>query len=512
MAYRKKLVEVALPLNIINSESDSDKKRTHYHPSTVHFWWARRPLAACRAMIFASLVDDPSSWPEIFPNEQSQEKERRRLFSILEELVQWKNTYNEAVLFKAQREIAISIARNRGEKPPEDPESIKRYISEHAPALVDPFCGRGVIPLEAQRLGLKAYASDLNPVAVLITKALIEIPPKFAGKPPVNPEAREKKTLLEKEWRGAEGLAEDVRYYGRWMRDEAERRIGHLYPKVKVTEEMAKNRPYLKPYVGHELTVIAWLWARTVPSPNPALKGTPVPLARSFWLSKNKGKEAYVYPVIDKENNTYRFEVRVGKPEDFDPSKGTIIQKKGGRCLISGEPISFDYLREQGKAGRMGARLMAIVAEGSRGRIYLSPDEEHENIADQAEPNWKPEYDLPNNPRDFKTPNYGMKTFASLLTNRQLVALTTFCDLVKEAREKVLEDARSAGTLPDDDRPLDSEGMGPRAYADAIATYLAFTISKLADRGSTLSSWDVGYSKIRNTFNRQALPVAVYKK
>lgn len=507
MTYRKKLIEVALPLEAINRESAREKSIRHGHPSTLHLWWARRPLAACRAVLFASLVDDPSAWPELFPTEEAQEEERKRLFTIVEELVKWENSNSERVLLEAQTEIARSLARARGDKMPEGAEAIRNYIEKYAPPVLDPFCGGGSIPLEAQRLGLKAYASDLNPVAVLITKALIEIPPKFAGKPPVNPEAGEENGWFEKEWRGAQGLAEDVRYYGRWMRDEAERRIGHLYPKVKVTEEMARERPDLKPYVGQELTVIAWLWARTVPSPNPACKGAHVPLVRSFWLSTKKGKEAYVEPVVDRESNTYRFEVRIGKPSGtFNPGKGT-ISRQGGRCLLTDEPMSFQHIRQEGQAGRMKVRLMATVAEGNRGRIYLSPFEEHVDAAKKASPEWSPEHDLPNNPRDFKTPNYGMTTFASIFTDRQLVALTTFSDLVGKAREKVLADAQAAGILPEDDRPLEAGGTGPTAYADAVATYLAFGVSKLADRGSTITTWDSGFDKIRNTFNRQAIPM-----
>jgi len=326
------------------------------------------------------------------------------------------------------------------------PEAVNAFLAEHAPPVLDPFCGGGSIPLEAQRLGLRAYASDLNPVAVLITKALIEIPPKFANLPPVNPEYQ-RKSSHEKAahvWRGAAGLAEDVRYYGQWMRDEAAKRIGHLYPKVKVTREMAKDRPDLMPYVGEELTVIAWLWARTVASPTPAVGGAHVPLVRSFWLSTKKGKEAWVRPVVTKGSGHWHFEVGVGKPPaDFDPGIGT-IGRKGGRCILSGVPMGFPHVRSEGQAGRMKQRLMAIVAEGRRGRVYLSPVEEHVTIAESAVPAWKPDARLPDNPRDFKTPNYGMMTFADLFTNRQLTALVTFSDLVGEARAKVLADARAA--------------------------------------------------------------------
>ncbi|MGQ9758492.1 MAG: DUF1156 domain-containing protein [Actinomycetota bacterium] len=507
MTYRRKLIEVALPLEAINRESAREKSIRHGHPSTLHLWWARRPLAACRAVLFTSLVDDPSAWPELFPTEEAREEERRRLFSIIEELVKWENTDDQRLLLAAQTEIARSLARARGEEMPQGAEAVRKYIEEHAPPVLDPFCGGGSIPLEAQRLGLKAYGSDLNPVAVLITKALIELPPRFAGRPPVNPEAREKKNLFEKERRGAQGLAADVRYYGNWMRDEAEKRIGRLYPKVKVTEEMAEGRPDLEPYLGRELTVIAWLWARTVASPNPACKGAHVPLVRSFWLSTKKGKEAYVEPVLDKGNNTYRFEVRAGRPPDgFDPGKGT-VGRQGGRCLLTGEPMPFQYIRQEGQAGRMKARLMAIVAEGKKGRVYLSPLEGHVEAAEKAKPEWRPEQDLPKNPRDFKTPNYGMATFASLFTDRQLVALTTFSELVGEARERALADAQSSGTLPDDDRPLEEGGSGPAAYADALATYLALGIGKLADYSSTISSWNSGRSTIRNTFSRQAIPM-----
>ncbi len=459
-------------------------------------------------MLFASLVDDPSAWPELFPTEEAQEEERKRLFGIIEELVKWENSNNEGVLLGAQTEIACSLARTRGDEMPEGAGAVRKYIEEHAPPVLDPFCGGGSIPLEAQRLGLKAYGSDLNPVAALITKALIEIPPKFADIPPVNPEARKETGLIEKEWHGAQGLAEDVRYYGRWMRDEAEKRIGHLYPKVKVTEEMAKDRPDLKPYVGQELTVIAWLWARTVASPNPACKGAHVPLVRSFWLSTKKGKEAYVEPAVDRESNTYRFEVRAGKPTGgFNPGKGT-IGRQGGRCLLTDEPIPFQHIRQEGKAGRMEVRLMAIVAEGARGRVYLSPLEEHVVASNKARPDWRPEHDLPDNPRDFKTPNYGMTTFASLFTDRQLVALTTFNDLVREAREKVLADAKPAGVLPDDDSPLDSGGTGPTAYADVLAIFLSFSVSRLSDFCNTICSWDSGNTNLRQMSSRQAIQMS----
>jgi putative DNA methylase len=206
-----------------------------------------------------------------------------------------------------------------------------------------------------------------------------------------------------------------VRYYGQWMRDEAEKRIGHLYPKVEVTAEMASSatnpRPDLKPYVGRKLTVIAWLWARTVKSPNPAFAEVDVPLASTFMLSTKAGKEAYVEPVI--ENGGYRFTVKVGKPKDAEGAKNGTKLSRGAnfQCLMSGTPIASDHIYSEAQAGRMGARLMAIVAEGDRGRVYLAPTPEMESVALTAQPTWKPEVAMPENPRWFSPPLYGLKTY-----------------------------------------------------------------------------------------------------
>jgi len=503
---RKKLIEVALPLEAINTASAREKSIRHGHPSTLHLWWARRPLAAARAVIFAQMVDDPSSWPDLFPSEKKQEKERQRLFKIIEELVQWENTTNEEVLQKARDAIWESWRRACAENA--DHTRARELFDRHVlPAFHDPFAGGGALPLEAQRLGLESYASDLNPVAVLINKAMIEIPPRFAGKAPVNPDVKKNRDLAGRNWQGAQGLAEDVRYYGQWMRDEAEKRIGHLYPKVTVTAEMAKERPDLKPYVGEQLTVIAWLWARTVKSPNPAFANVAVPLASTFMLSTKAGKEAYVEPVV--EGGGYRFTVKVGKPKDAERAKlGTTAGKRAAfKCLMSSVPVTYDYIRDEGKAGRMGAQLMAIVAEGARGRVYLAPTPEHEVTAHKANPNWKPEHLLPVNPRDFKTPNYGLTTFADLFTPRQLVALTTFSDLVGEAIEKIKHDAIAAG-LPEDNLRLAAQGTGATAYADAIGVYLGFSIDKASDYWSTVCTWHSSKELIRNTFGRQAIQMS----
>jgi len=445
MRIRKKLIEVALPLEAINKAAAREKSIRHGHPSTLHLWWARRPLAAARAVIFSQMVDDPSEYVEDLLGDDAQfrrraerafkerhqlwaaktdadtergpeptllevaaDLERQRLFRLIEELVKWENTTNEAVLQPAREEIWKSWRRTCTENAGH-PRAAELFDRQKLPAFHDPFAGGGALPLEAQRLGLEAYASDLNPVAVLINKAMIEIPPKFAGREPVNPEwqskSPEEKAL--RTWKGAEGLAEDVRYYGKWMRDEAEKRIGHLYPKIEVTAEMVKERPDLKPYLGRKLTVIAWLWARTVKSPNPAFAQVDVPLASTFMLSTKAGKEAYVEPVI--ENGSYRFTVKVGAPKDADGAKlGTTAGKRAAfRCLMSGVAVTYDHIRGEGQAGRMSARLMAIVAEGDRGRVYLAPTPEHGAVALRAKPEWKPDVALPVNPRDFKTPNYG---------------------------------------------------------------------------------------------------------
>jgi len=653
---KKKLIEVALPLDAINAASAREKSIRHGHPSTLHLWWARRPLAAARAVIFAQMVDDPSAHPELFPTEEAQEAERQRLFRIIEQLVLWENTTNEKVLNQAREEIWKSWRRTC-EANRDHPRAAELFDPEKLPAFHDPFAGGGALPLEAQRLGLESYASDLNPVPVLINKAMIEIPPKFANQPPVNPKSRSEYGETRKEraaslsgtgglaevdgfgagdlsldstapagrdvrdafadhaggrvdsgeyrggmdarvtqregsipgdrsgltggsgdpsdslranrlvstpgddpnarldrrsqpyahddaphaeggsrneeigisseqkgdnddlrrdaqssflpprsWKGAQGLAEDVRYYGQWMREEAEKRIGHLYPKIKVTPEMVQERPDLKPYQNQELTVIAWLWARTVKSPNPAFAHVDVPLASTFMLSTKAGKEAYIEPVI--EGDSYRFTVKVGKPENPETTKiGTSAGKRAAfRCLLSNVPISYDHIRSEGQAGRMGARLMAIVAEGDRGRVYLSPTAKHEVIATQAQPEWIPQTEISHWPGRTNVVEYGLTTFGHLFSPRQLVALNTFADLVAEAREKVKADAIAAG-LSDNDLGLNAGGTSAQSYADAIAVYLAFAIDKAVNMWSSLCFWMNDRGAMRETFARQALPM-----
>ena len=500
---RKKLIEVALPLDAINAASAREKSTRHGHPSTLHLWWARRPLAAARAVIFAQMVDDPSSWPEQFPTEQVQEEERRRLFDLIEELVKWENTTNEAVLEAARDEIRGSWRRTCADNT-DHPRAHDLFDPERLPAFHDPFAGGGALPLEAQRLGLEAHASDLNPVAVLINKAMVEIPPRFAGRPPVNPESRSRGALLTAEWTGARGLAEDVSYYGRWMRDEAEQRIGHLYPKIAVSDDMVRQRPDLKCYSGRQLTVIAWLWARTVKSPNPAFTELEVPLASTFVLSAKKDKKAYVEPVITGDG--YRFTVKMATPPDGAEAGTKLSRGANFRCILSGSPIAPEYIKAEGMAGRMGARLMAIVAEGDRGRVYLAPSEEHEVAASLAQPRWKPEASVPERLTGGTCYGYGLTTFGDLFTPRQLEALNTFSDLVTEARMRVQQDAVAGGRL-DDGHRLHEGGSGATSYADAVSVYLSLAVDKCADYWSSICSWIVQRETVRNTFGRQSIPM-----
>lgn len=443
--YKPKLIEVALPLEDINRESAREKSIRHGHPSTLHLWWARRPLAACRAVLFAQLVDDPSAHPDLFPTEEDQKAERDRLNHIISRLVVWENIRDDKLL----KEVHDEIVKSCGGAPP---------------AILDPFAGGGSIPLEAQRLGLAARASDLNPVAVLINKALIQIPPKWAGHPPVFPGAADEA----QSWPGATGLAEDVRRYGKWMRNEAEKRIGHLYPKVQVT--------------GMDATVIAWIWARTVTCPNPACAGT-MPLVRSFWLSKKKGKERYVVPI--REEKCVRFEI--AGPEGT-PGEGT-VSRTGTICLLCETPVPLSYIRTEGKEGRMGAQLMAIAAEDKRQRYYLAPNNEHEKAADVPRPEDIPEQELAFYPGRLNTVIYGLTRFADLFTTRQLTALSTFSNLVSEARKSVLTDG------------------GDLSYANAVATYLAIGVSRMADIANALCRWENTKTQVRNLFGRQAIPM-----
>ena len=472
---RKKLIEVAIPLEAINAASAREKSIRHGHPSTLHLWWARRPLAACRAVLFAQLVDDPSGHPDKFPTKDAVDEERKRLFDIIEELVIWENSTNEAVLERARAEI-------------------RKSCGVDLPPVYDPFSGGGSIPLEAQRLGLPAHGSDLNPVAVMIGKAMIEIPPKFKDREPVHPGTRDRN-----HYRNAEGLAEDVKHYGAWMRERAFERIGHLYPQVDLPKE----------HGGGKATVIAWIWSRTVPSPDPAFGDVQVPIASSFLLSSKAGKEAWIEPIVDKAAKTISYRIRKGgtREEIATARKGTKAGRGAHfRCLLSDTAITPNYVKAKGKAGEMGQTLIAIVAEGKRQRVYVEPRGDHAQLALSTKPKWKPQTSLPNDPRAFWTVNYGLTTFGDLFTDRQLVALNTFSDLVHEARAEIERDGLTAG-ISDDPTPLRDGGTGAKAYAEAVSVYLGFGVSRLSDIQNSLCRWESSKTQVRNLFGRQAIPM-----
>ncbi len=514
--YKKKLIEVAIPLEAINAASAREKSIRHGHPSTLHLWWARRPLAACRAVLFAQLVDDPSGYtdkllhdpkiraraeadlavrlkawcerkadaqgnvpdtPEPTLEDCAADIERKRLFEIIEDLVKWENSTNEEVLERARAEI-------------------RRSCGGALPPVYDPFSGGGSIPLEAQRLGLPAYGSDLNPVAVMIGKAMIEIPPKFKNMPPIHPGIKDRSF-----YRNAEGLAEDVKYYGELMREKAWERIGHFYPQVDLPKENG----------GGKATVIAWIWARTVPSPDPAFADVWVPIASSFMLGSKPGKEAWIQPVVDKTAKTIRFDIRKGgtKAEIAAAKEGTKAGRGASfRCLLSDTAITPEYVKEKGKSGAMKQTLIAVVAEGKNGRIYLPPSTEHEDLAKSARPSWKPETNLPNDPRNFWTVDYGLRTFGDLFTDRQLLALNTFTASLHAVRDQIAKDYAEVST-DSDQFSLEDGGAGVNAYADAVIVYLAFAINRSVDRGSSICTWDSSpkMEALRNTFARQSLPM-----
>ena len=462
---KKKLIETSLPLEAINAASAREKSIRHGHPSTLHLYWSRKPLATARAVLFAQLVDDPASRPEEFPTVESQDKERARLHALMEKLIIWENSNDEKLLEQAREEIRKS---NNGT----------------LPAVVDPFAGGGSIPLEAQRLGLESHASDLNPLAVLINKALIEIPPKFAGWSPVFPGVAEEQSS----WLRAEGLAADVQHYGQWLRDEAEKRIGHLYPKVTAPG-------------GTEHTVIAWKWARTVISPNPA-NPIETPLVNSWWLSKKKGKEAWVKATV--VDGQVQYEVQHNADGPKGDADGT-VNRRGAVSITDGTPIDLSYIRAESRAGRMGAHLIAVVADGGKGRVYVSPNEKHTSVAQVPRPDDLPVSELPEKALGFRVQAYGFEQWVDLFTNRQLVALSTLSDLVSEARNKVLEDALAAG-IPAGER-LEDGGVGAETYADAVATYLALGVSRTADYNNALCTWHTTRDTVTHLFTRQAIPM-----
>jgi putative DNA methylase len=494
MTYRPKLIEVALPLDAINTASAKEKSIRHGHPSTLHLWWARRPLAACRAVLFGQLVDDPSGWPEEFPTEEAQDKERERIFDIIREMVIWEKSNDQDAIYNARLEIARTFARRdryaakadgvdvytnieRMDRP--TAEDVNNYLATRVPPVHDPFAGGGSIPLEAQRLGLRAIATDLNPVAVLINKGLLELPAAFQGQSPVNPATRSEI----RRWIGAAGLAADLRYYGARIVEKARKLLGPMYPHVRSRD-------------GDMLSVVAWIWVRTVPSPDPSLVGAEVPLVSSYWLSKKANKQAWLVPVVDRDSASWTFEVHEGRAAPSATlDTGTKTGRGDFRCLLSGVPISGAYIRESAQSRRLGARMVAIVAQGRRGRHYITPDADQVSAAQVLEADGAPDTPLPDQALGFRVQNYGMTRHRDLFTHRQLASVTTLSDLVRDECSQVESDARAVGRVD------------PESYATAIGIYLAFSLSKTIDGSTTICRWMVQRDSLFNTYSKHALPM-----
>ena len=464
--YKKKLIELAMPLEAINAASAREKSIRHGHPSTLHLWWARRPLAACRAVLFAQLVDDPSSHPDKFPTQEAVETERKRLFQIIEELVKWENSTNEEILEKARREILLSCD---GKLPP----------------VYDPFSGGGSIPLEAQRLGLPAYGSDLNPVAVMIGKAMIEIPSKFKDMEPIHPGIKNNSF-----YKNAEGLAEDVQFYGEWMRERALDRIGYLYPKVELP----------KKHGGGKAKIIAWIWTRTVPSPDPAFDNKFVPITSSFLLSSKKGKEVFVEPIVNKQLGSIEYSIRYGGTSDeIEKAKSGTKAARGANfnCLLSGTPITSEYVKRCGKLGKISSTIIATVAAGQGQRIYLPPENASLTSIEGLPDPWEPSIKLSKHPQYMGVSGYGFEYFGDLFNKRQKIAINTFISLLSEVGDEIRQDYNEA-----------SAAIAPEYlddYIKAVKTYLAFAIDRAADAWSSQVTWRNSVEATRSTFSRQAL-------
>lgn len=502
----KKLIEVALPLDAINAAAAREKSIRHGHPANLHLWWARRPLAAARAVIFAQMVNDPGYERNLGRgvNKEKATAERERLFKLIEELAKWENISDSDLMRQATNEIKKSwletCSLNKSH-----PLADEIFNPEKLPAFHDPFAGGGAIPLEAQRLGLETYATDLNPVPVMINKAMIEIPPRFIGRRPVGPESyASPQAGLIQDWKGSSCLTEDIARYGAWIKAQADSRLRAVYPMAEITEALAKKQPSLRPLVGRKFKVIAWLWARTVRSPNPVYSHVPVPLISTFALADREGKEAYLSPIVSGDK--YDFEIKHGPIPDQALMGTKLARGAKFKCILSGAPIDPAYVKSEAMAGRMGVRLIAIAAEGDRGRLFLPPIQDHENLALNATPSWRPEVEISGSSQYLGIKPYGMNRFDELYTNRQLLALQTFSDLVSEVHDVIEGDAVRAG-MPDDRVSLSQGGNGARAYADAICVYLSFCVSKLSDLNNSLVTWKVDAQCPVHVFARQALPM-----
>jgi putative DNA methylase len=508
MKYKKKLIEVALPLEAINAASASEKGNPFLkgHPRNLHQWWARRPHAAARAVIFAQMIDDPSEHPNIFKSEKDQEKERQRLFAIIEDIIKWENS-NDTELFKRANDEILKSWKITCSENMAHPDAERLFDINKPPGFHDPFAGGGALPLEAQRLGLTSSASDLNPVAVTINKALIDLPAKFNGQPAVNKNSQAAKRQMDKSWNKAQGLAEDIRHYSADISLSCSKKLKDLYPECLISENDLYEREDLRKYLGKKLEVMGWIWARTVKSPNPAFSQIDVPLASTFMLSSKAGKEVYIEPIVSQSN--YKFKIKTGKPVDIEKVKmGTKLARGANfHCIMSGAPISADYIKSEFKAGRSSYKLMAIVAEGKPGRVFISPTQENEDQAKNIQPDWRPDAEISGSTQYIGVKPYGITNFSQLFTERQTVALATISSEIQEIHAQIVKDAIKSG-LKDDDVPIDKGGFGAKAYADAIVVYLALALDKFADYNNMICMWNPTNQNIGHLFTKQAIPMS----
>lgn len=468
--HNKKLIEVALPLPEINDASAYDKMPgIGPHPKGIHHWWARLPLPTARAILFASVVDDPEAHPDKWPTEQQQHAERERLFDILRRMMGKKLHDAPEVYAEAKAEML-------------------KHCDGQLPTVLDPFAGGGSIPLEANRMGFEAHAGDLNPVAVLLNKCNLEIAPRWAEHPPVNPVDRER-IGGSKGWRGTNGLAADVRYYGDLIRQHAFTELGNLYPKIRLPKEDG----------GSDTNVVAWIWARTVVSPNPAAKGNRVPLLSSYWLSNKKGSEVWLKPEISSDRSRVRFEIVHGRPEN---ARSVASGNKLGRganfeCLLTCQPIADEYVKSEGLAGRLGLQLIAVVADGGRRRVYLPPTETQSTAAQCEKLPEVHSGEMPNNARWFSPPLFGLSTYTSIFVPRQLAGLCSITEKLGAIEDEVLSASKNTGMNDAD----------AREYSLAIRTFLSLAIDRCTDFNNSICRWSPSNQKVMNLFGRQAIPM-----
>jgi putative DNA methylase len=449
----KKLIEVSLPLDIINDASAYDKMPgIGAHPKGIHHWWARLPLPSARAILFASLVDDPSEHPDKFPTESEQEVERNRLFDIIRDLTRKKIHLKGEVFERAYQEILASADGNK------------------VPTVHDPFSGGGSIPLEGLRLGLNVFASDLNPIPVLINKAMLEVIPKYWNKPPINQKAIVEKSKLG--WTNVVGFCNDILHYGNVVLENSKNKLQNYYP------------TYITPN-KEEYKVVAWLWSRTIRCPNPAC-GCQLPLIRSFQLSKKEKNKVFAEPIIErgKQNVITGYEIKEG-----EATLKKTVSRSGAVCVCCGDAVPLTYIRNEGKENRIGFQMFGVVAEGRRRKVYLPPLPIHESVVKNIPESWSPDYVLPLKHRNFQTPAYGMKTVGSLFTKRQLYSLNTFVEEVCEIRNQIIADG------------------GSEDYANDIQLFLSFAIDRCADFNNSLTRWSASNEKTMNLFGRQAIPM-----